>query len=143
MADQPPTPTEPHGTSDAQQAPGGGSSRGPEFGHGGEVQVPVPPYDDLRGEPGENTADKAYDTSNAAKPGPRPPVSDEEANGSSSTDMNPEPALGVGESSRGRAEELAPDRSDVATTGPAQRPVGKVAGDDPDSADQPGPIGPK
>jgi hypothetical protein len=121
-----------HGTSHADQAPGGGSSRGPEFGTGGEPQVPAPPYDEFRGEPGENTAPKAFDASNAPPPRPDVPKSAEERTGMSSTDMDPEPPLGVGESRGGRAEDLAPDRDDVATKGPSGRPVGRAAEDDAD-----------
>ena len=95
------------------------------IGSGGtsQPQVPVPPYDDLRGAPGENSAATAFDASNAPEPGPEPVVSDEERDGVSGTETNPEPALGVGESSRRRAEDLAPDRPDTGTKG-ADRPVG-------------------
>lgn len=131
------TGTEPQGTSHAQQAPGGGSSRGPDFGTGGEPQVPVPPYRELKGdERGENTAVKAYDASNAPEPGPEPPVSDEERDGVTGTEVDPEPALGVGESRGGRAEDLAPDRPDTDTKGAAQRPAGKIGEDELDSFDK-------
>lgn len=116
--------------SHADQAEGGRSSRGPEFGTGGEPQVPVPPYDEERGEPGPNTAPQAFDASNAPAPGPRPPVSDEERSGVSSTDVEPEPALGVGRSTRRSAEDVAPDRDDVDEKGPAGRPVGRAEGDE-------------
>ena len=56
------------GTSSAQQAAGGGTSRGPEFGTGGEPQVPVPPYDEYRGEntgSGAEATAKAFDASHA------------------------------------------------------------------------------
>ena len=53
------------------------------------------------------------------EPGPEPPVSDEERDGVPGTEMNPEPALGVGKSSGGRAEDLVPDQPDTATRGPA------------------------
>ena len=69
-----------------------GTSRGLEFVTGGEPQVPVPPYNELRGEPGENTAAKAFDASNPPELGSTPPVSDEERDGVSGTEMNPEPA---------------------------------------------------
>ena len=134
MVDHDRTSTEPHGTSQAQQAPGGATSRGPEFGTGGEPQVPVPPYDELRGEPGKNTAAMAYDASNAPKPGSKTSVSDEERDGVSGTELDPEPALGVGKSSGGRAEDLAPDRPDTVTKG-ADRPAGTAAREDtPDPA---------
>ena len=94
-----------------------------------EESRPIPPYDELRGEPGENTAPTAYDASNAPEPGPPPPVSDAERGGLSSTDIDPEPALGVGRSRGGRAEERAPDSSD-GTKGPAERPVGRAGEDD-------------
>jgi len=129
--------TDHEGTSHAQQAPGGSVSRGPEFGTGGEPQVPVPPYDDERGEPGENTASKAYDASNAPEPGPEPVVSDEERAGVSGTEIEPEPALGVGASRGGRAEDLAPDRDNVATKGATERPVGRTDEDDQDDAVDP------
>ncbi|MFC4946750.1 hypothetical protein [Pseudonocardia sp. GCM10023141] len=132
--------TEPHGTSHAQQAPGGATSRGPDFGAVGVPQVPIPPYDELRGKSSENTAGMAYDASNAPKPGPRPPVAEVERNGLSGAEMNPEPALGVGKSTSKSAENLAPDRPDTATKG-AGRPVGKVAGDDRDT--ERGPAGPQ
>jgi len=137
MADQEPSSTEAHGTSHSQQAPGGGVSRGPEYGTAGEPQVPVPPYDDLRGEPGENTAPQAYDASNAPEPGPDPVVTDEERDGVSSTDMEPEPALGVGRSTRRSGEDQAPDRDDVGTKGASDRPVGRAEEDEGD-----GPIDP-
>lgn len=137
------TTTEHPGTSHAQQAPGGGTSRGPDFGTGGQPQVPVPPYEGL-GEGSAQGADgvrKAFDASNAPKPGPAPVVSDTERDGVTGTEMEPEPALGVGKSSSTGAQEQAPDRDDVATQGGTQRPAGKVAGDD--SSDQSGPAGPK
>lgn len=103
-------------------------------GTGDEPQVPVPPYDDLRGESGENTAGKAYDASNAPAPGPEPTVSDEERDGVTGTELDPEPALGVGTSSGGRAEDLAPDRPDTGTKG-ADRPAGTADDDEvPDPA---------
>jgi hypothetical protein len=115
------------------QAPGGRSSRGPEYGTGGEPQVPVPPYDELRGEnsgEGAEGARKAFDADNAGEPGPPPPLSDEERTGMSATEMNPEPPLGVGKSRGARGEELAPDRPDVGTRGESQRPVGRASEDD-------------
>lgn len=134
MDDQDRTATEPRRTADAQQAPGGASSRGPDSVAAGEPQVPVMPYDDMRGEPGENTAPKAYDASNAPKPGPKPSVSDEERDGVSGTEMTPEPALGVGKGSREGAEQKAPDRPDTGSTG-AGRPAGTAEkGADPDPA---------
>jgi len=126
------------GTSHAQQPPGGGSSRGPEFGTGGEPQVPVPPYDDLRGESGENTAPAAYDASNAPDPGPDPVVTKQERKGVSGTELEPEPALGVGRSTRSSAEDQAPTRDEVDTKGRSDRPVGKVEGHDDDE----GPVDP-
>jgi hypothetical protein len=84
MSEDQTTSTEPRGTSHAQQPPGGGSSRGPEFGAGGAPQVRVPPYDEARGgASGEGAAGvrKAFDASNAPKPGPRPVVSDAERDG--------------------------------------------------------------
>lgn len=138
MADQARPSNEQHGTSHAQQAPGGATSRGPDFGTGGEPQVPVPPYTEMRGEAtGENVASKAFDASNAPEPGPEPLVSDEERDGVSGTELDPEPALGVGKSRRRSGEDLAPD-SDGATKGPAQRPHGRAEGVD---ADEPGPVG--
>jgi hypothetical protein len=115
-----------HDTSHADQMPGGGSSRGPEFGTGGEPQGLVPPYDEERGEPGQNTAPKAFDASNAPARGPEPAVSDEEREGMAATDTEPEPPLGVGQSRGGRAEDLAPHRDDVDTKGPAARPVDRT-----------------
>lgn len=119
-----------------QEAPGGRSSRGPEYGTGGgEPQAPVPPYDELRGENSGEGAEgvrKAFDADNAPDPGPAPPVSDEERDGMSATEMNPEPPLGVGKSTTQSAEDLAPDRPDVGTKGPSQRPVGKTTEDDSD-----------
>jgi hypothetical protein len=114
------------GTSSAQQAAGGGTSRGPEFGTGGEPQVPVPPYDEYRGEntgSGAEATAKAFDASHAPEPGPPPPVSDEEREGVTGTEIEPEPALGVGVSRGKRAEDLAPDRPDTETKG-AGRPAG-------------------
>lgn len=128
------------GTAHSEQAPGGRSSRGPEFGTGGEPQVPVPPYDDERGEPGENTAPAAYDASNAPAPAAGAPVSDEERSGMSGTETAPEPPLGVGRSRGSRGEDLAPERDDVDTEGAAERPVGRAAQDDSDSVGQQGPV---
>lgn len=127
------------GTSYAEQPPGGGSSRGPEFGTGGQPQVPVPPYDDLRGEPGENSAPAAYDASNAPTAGPEPVVTQEEREGVTGTEVEPEPALGVGTSTRRSAEDQAPDRDDVDTTSGTGRPVGQVEGHNDDE----GPIDPE
>jgi hypothetical protein len=143
MVDDDQTGTEPESTAHSGQAPGGRSSRGPEFGTRGEPQGLVPPYDDLRGEPGENSAPTAYDATNAPDPGPAPPVSDEERSGMSATDTDPEPPLGVGRSRGGRAEEQAPDRDDVGTKGPAQRPVGQAAEDDADSVGDQGTVDPR
>lgn len=56
---------------------------------------------------------KAFDARNAPEPGPDRPISDEERAGTSPVDLNPEPALGVGTSRGGRAEDQAPDRDDV------------------------------
>jgi hypothetical protein len=93
-------------------------------------QANVPPYDDQRGAPSAEGAEgvrKAFDASNAPEPGAAPPVSDEERSGVSATDMEPDAALGVGESRGGRAEDQAPDRDDVGTKD--GRPVGKHADD--------------
>ncbi len=117
----------------AQEAPGGGNSRGPEYSTGGEVQADVPPYDDLRGAPSAEGAEgvrKSFDASNAPKPGPAPIVSEEERNGVSGTELDPEPALGVGKSTSKGAEEQAPDRGDVGAKGPSQRPVGRAEPDE-------------
>lgn len=97
----------------------------------------VPPYEGHTGS-GEDTTDsdaaqerthKAFDASNAPDPGSAPPVSTEEREGVSSTDTEPDAALGVGQSSAAGAEEQAPDRDDVGHKGPG-RPVGTVADDD-------------
>ena len=127
------------GTSHAEQPPGADPSRGPELATVGEPQVPVPPYDDLRGEPGENSAPAAYDASNAPAPGPEPVVSDEERDGVTGTELEPEPALGVGKSTRSSAEDQAPDRDDVDTQAGTDRPVGQVEGHNDDD----GPIDPE
>lgn len=113
-----------------QASLGGPANLGPEFGESAEVQADTPPYRDRKGAntgDGEEGVRKAFDAANAPEPGPAPPVSDEERKGTSPTDMNPEPALGVGKSTGSGAEDLAPDRPDVDTKGPAQRPVGKNA----------------
>jgi len=106
-------------------APGGRSSRGPEDAGGtGSPQVPVPPYDEYRDEPvgdGEERTHKAFDASNAPEPGKPPPISEEEVTGTSSTDMDPEPALGVGTSTGRRAEDIAPDRPDAEERGAGRR----------------------
>ncbi len=122
-----------HGNSPEQGMPGGRSSRGPGAGTGTEqVQVEVPPYDDRKREFRTEDAErshKAFDADNAPPPGPAVPVSDEERTGTSATDMNPEPALGVGESTGRRAEDIAPDRSDTESRG-AGRQAGKADDDD-------------
>ena len=61
----------------------------------------------------------------------------------SATDMNPEPALGVGRSFGGRAEEQAPDRDDLDTRGPSGRPAGKAAEGDSDGVGGSDPIDPR
>jgi hypothetical protein len=102
-----------------------------------EPQVPVPPYDKER-DP-ERDAErregvhKAFDANNAPAPASEPPVSDEERNGQSATETDPEPALGVGGSRSPGAEEIAPDRPDTGTKGRSGRPEGKVADDDVDT----------
>ena len=109
----------------AGQAPGAGT--GTEH-----VQVEAPPYDDRAqgfSAEGEQRTHKAFDDDNAPPPGPAVPVADEERTGTSSTDMNPEPALGVGESTGRRAEDIAPDRPDTESKG-AGRPAGKAADDE-------------
>lgn len=116
-----------------REAPGGRSSRGPDYGHGGKPQVPVPPYDEQRGAnagEGAEGARKAFDADNAPAPGGAAPVSEQERARMSSTDTDPQPVRGVGGSRGGRAEDLAPDRDDVGTKGPAARPVGRAAEDD-------------
>lgn len=121
------------GSSSQHEPPGGSSSRGPEYGTPGEAQVPVPPYDEDRGEASAEGAEgvrKAFDASNAGAPGPGAPVTDEERSGMSATEMDPEGPLGVGVSRGGRAEDHAPDRDDVGGKGPADRPVGKTTEDD-------------
>lgn len=113
----------------AQEMPGGGNSRGPEYSTGaGEVQVQVMPHDNIRGAAsaeGTEGVRKAFDATNAPKPGDPAPVTDEERKGTSSTDMEPEPALGVGTSNSKGAEEQAPDRTDVDTKD--GRPVGTAS----------------
>jgi hypothetical protein len=134
--------SEPHQTTERhaeqQETPGGRSSRGPEYGTGGEQATdrPVPPYDELRGAntgEGAEGVRKAFDADHAGPPGAGAPVSAEERSGMSSTDMEPEPQHGVGERRMFSGEEQAPDRGDVGTKGPADRPVGRAAEDDADS----------
>jgi hypothetical protein len=121
------------GNSAQQDMPGGRASRGPGAGKGTEqVQVEVPPYDDRKKEFSAEDAErshKAFDADNAPPPGPPAPLSDEERTGTSSTDMNPEPALGVGESTGRRAEDIAPERPDTESRG-AGRQAGKAADDE-------------
>jgi hypothetical protein len=121
-----------------QETPGGRSSRGPEYGTGSEpvTDRPVPPYDELRGPnsgEGAEGARKAFDAANAGPPGPGAPVTPEERSGTSATDMEPQPQHGVGERRMFSGEEQAPDRDDVGTKGPADRPVGRAAEEDADS----------
>jgi hypothetical protein len=109
-----------------QQQPQGGTSVE-------EPQVPVPPYDDLRGSPseeGKEAVRRAFDASNAPAPDPSVPVSDEERRGMSSAETDPEPPLGVGASRRSSGEDLAPERSDVGTKGASERPAGSSGGED-------------
>ncbi len=125
------------GQGSAQDAPGGRSSRGPEYGGVGEPQVEVPPYEDRQrahNAEGAERTHRAFDADNAPEPGPEPPVTDEERSGTSATDMEPEPALGVGESRGGRAEDQAPDRPDTVTQGESGRPAGAVDDEDADEA---------
>ena len=121
------------GNSPQQDAPGGRRSRGPGGGTGTEqVQVDAPPYDDRKQEFSTEDAErshKAFDADNAPSPGPAVPVSDEERIGTSSTDIDPEPALGVGESTGRRAEDIAPDRPDTESRG-SGRQAGKAADDE-------------
>jgi hypothetical protein len=133
MVDDDSTNPNEQGSDARRDPPGGRSSRGPEYGTPGSPQVPVPPYDELRGEntgEGAEATRKAFDASNAGEPGPPPPVSDEERRGMSATETNPKPPLGVGEKHGKGGEELAPDREDVDTKGPAQRPVGRTDEDE-------------
>jgi hypothetical protein len=97
-----------------------------------QVQVDTPPYDDRKQEFSTEDAErshKAFDADNAPSPGPAVPVSDEERTGTSSTDIDPEPALDVGESTGRRAEDIAPDRPDTESRG-AGRQAGKAADDE-------------
>jgi hypothetical protein len=115
-----------------QEMPGGRSSRGPEYGTGGEsvTDRPVPPYDELRGAntgEGAEGVRKAFDADHAGPPGSGAPVSAEERSGMSSTETEPQPQHGVGEGRMSSGEEQAPDRGDVGTKGPAERPVGRAA----------------
>ena len=116
-----------HENSPRQGTPGPGDGAGTE-----QVQVEVPPYDGRKQEFSAEDAErshKAFDADNAPPPGPAVPVSDEERTGTSSTDMDPEPALGVGESTGRRAEAIAPDRPATESRG-AGRQAGKAADDD-------------
>lgn len=116
-----------------QETSGGRSSRGPEYGTPGEPQVPVPPYDELRGEPsaaGAEGVHRAFDASNAPAPDSDVPTSAQEHAGMSSTETEPGAPLGVGESRSRGGEQIAPDRPDVDAKGPAQRPVGRTPQDD-------------
>lgn len=134
------------------QAPGGRVSRGPTLDPGGETEPGglVPPYAGRTGSE-EDTTDaaaaaegrtgKAYDASNAPAPDAPPPVTQEEREGMSATDVEPDAPLGVGESDAKGAEEQAPDRPDVGTKD--GRPAGKVADDDSGSIGTTGPIDPK
>jgi len=113
-------------------APGGGSSRGPESSTVGETQVDVMPHDEHRAPNNEESLEgvqRAFDASNAPPPDPNVPVSKEELQGMSSTEMNPVGPLGVGQSRGGRGEDLAPDRPDTDSQGPAGRPAGQTAQD--------------
>lgn len=136
-----------HGHKSHQESPGGSSSRGPEYGTGNEPDGGlIPPYDDLRGDntgEGAEATRKAFDASHAGEPGPGAVESDEERSGMSATEMNPEPALGVGKSSGGRAEDLAPDRDDVGTKSESGRPVGTVSGDETNTDDKDRPQDPR
>jgi hypothetical protein len=60
-------------------------------------------------------------------------VSDEERDGMSGTEMNPEPALGVGKSSGARGEDFASDRPSP-TKIPSQRPFDAAEGEESDFA---------
>jgi hypothetical protein len=121
------------GSSSRQGMPGGREHEGSGTGPGTEqVQVDVPPYDDRKqgfDAEDEERTHKAFDAENAPPPGPAAPVSDEERTGVSSTDLAPEPALGVGESTGRRAEDIAPDRPDTESKG-AGRPAGKADDDE-------------
>lgn len=69
---------------------------------------------------------RAFDASNAPDPGPDRPISDEEREGTSPVDMEPEPAHGVGRSVTARTEDTAPDRDDVEYKGKTNRPAGEA-----------------
>jgi hypothetical protein len=130
-----------------QETSGGRSSRGPEYGTGGEPMTdrPVPPYDELRGANSGEGAEgvrKAFDADNAGTPGSGAPVSAEERSGMSSAETDPQPQHGVGERRVYSGEEQAPDRDDVGTKGPADRPVGRAADDDADSVGTSGSVTP-
>ena len=69
---------------------------------------------------------RAFDASNAPEPGPDRPISDEEREGTSPVDTEPEPAHDVGRSVTASAEDIAPDRDDVEHKGKTDRPVGEA-----------------
>lgn len=103
------------GTADPQDVPMAGS-RGTH-----DDKAPDP-------ERGQAATEKAFDTSNAPKPGPRREVSDEERDGVEGTDMTAATPLGVGESVNRSGEDVVTQEGEEPgreTTGEKDgRPVG-------------------
>lgn len=103
----------------------------PTDGQHEQVDPPRDPVEVKRGDTTDSAGQsagvhRAFDADNAPDPGPDRPISDEERDGTSPVDTEPEPALGVGRSMTARAEDIAPDRDDVEQKGRTARPAGEA-----------------
>lgn len=88
-----------------------------------EPQGDTPPYAKDEGTPQENPISKSSGKTGPVSEGRE--ISDEESGGVGDTDMNPDPALGVGESINRRGESVGKDSGEEGTKDPSGRPYGK------------------
>jgi hypothetical protein len=91
-----------------------------------QAQGITPPYEKEEPPIQENPVSRSSGDGDAGPPGPGRVVSDEERDGVGDTDMEPEPALGVGEHLTRAGESLAgQDAGEEGRKGAAQRPHGE------------------
>jgi hypothetical protein len=116
---------------DAQPAPGGRTSRGPDPDPAGSVDVRAAQPSEGRtggGDRGTGLAaeggSKAFDATNAGPPGPGAVESAEERDGVPATDTSAASPLGVGVSDGSRGEDLAEDERGEGEKGASGRPYG-------------------
>jgi hypothetical protein len=93
---------------------------------GQQPQGVTPPYEKEEPPIQENPISRSSGDGDAGPPGPGREVSDEERTGVGDTDMEPEPALGVGEHLTRAGESLAgQDAGERGRKGVSQRPHGE------------------